>query len=264
MLFSLLRSAPAPHRPILLKNKIRKIVIWRGRGAGWVSPIWWNTRVPQIIMWNGHRPVLRSRAFRRKNGTIHPARPFTIGWIGAPRLFISRLAAIPADSGTRKTRILSAWYMSGSGPVQYEGSRRKFILGRRQTEVNEILKFDVGIMPLPDEPWTRGKCAFKLIQYMACGLPVVASPVGMNRDVVEPGTNGFLASSTEDWVRAFETLAGDVNLRRQMGANGRRRVERDFTTQVGGRKLLQAIRSAAASKPKVPSENKQDGDRVAR
>ena len=111
-----------------------------------------------------------------------------------------------------------------------------------------MLQFDVGIMPMPDEPWMRGKCAFKLIQYMACGLPVVASPVGMNLDVVTAGDNGFLASSTSKWVEALETLASDVDLRRKMGAKGRLRVERDFTTAIGGTKLLHAVKMAVGEK----------------
>src|SRR5690606_38569643 len=64
-----------------------------------------------------------------------------------------------------------------------------------QDEVSQIHQMDIGIMPLPDDPWERGKCAYKLIQYMACGLPVVASPVGMNTEVVSHGRNGYLADS---------------------------------------------------------------------
>jgi glycosyltransferase involved in cell wall biosynthesis len=131
----------------------------------------------------------------------------------------------------------------GSGPVFYEGCEVEVREWSESTEVAEMLRFDVGIMPLPDEPWTRGKCAFKLIQYMACGLPVVASPVGMNNDVVTHGSNGFLVASTSQWLSAFQALANSVELRRQMGAAGRRIVEQGFTTSLGGAKLLRAIQS---------------------
>src|SRR5438874_1070790 len=88
------------------------------------------------------------------------------------------------------------------------------------TEVAELQRFDVGIMPLRDAPMERGKCGYKLIQYMACGRPVVASPVGASRQIVEHGTNGFLASTAAEWVAALRALQ-DPALRRRMGAAGR-------------------------------------------
>jgi len=171
-------------------------------------------------------------------------KPFTIGWIGAPSSVQFAAEAIPAIRELAKRIPVRLVYV-GSGAVRYDGCVPEIREWSEATEVSEMLQFDVGIMPLPDEPWTRGKCAFKLIQYMACGLPVIASPVGMNRDVVTAGENGFLASSTAEWLQAFDALAARVDLRRAMGTNGRRRVERDFTTQVGGATLLRAIRSAA-------------------
>ena len=113
------------------------------------------------------------------------------------------------------------------------------------TETGEIGKFDVGIMPLPDNPWERGKCGFKLIQYMACGKPVVASPVGVNREIVVDGVNGFLASSHDEWVRALERLKSDPELRRTMGANGRRMVEEKYCLQVTAPRLHRLLLEAA-------------------
>jgi glycosyltransferase involved in cell wall biosynthesis len=78
-------------------------------------------------------------------------------------------------------------------------------------------------MPLPDTLWTRGKCACKMIQFMACAIPVVASPVGANVDAVPPGC-GLLADSSHDWLAAFRQLAADSGLRTRLGAAGPLRV----------------------------------------
>jgi glycosyltransferase involved in cell wall biosynthesis len=98
-------------------------------------------------------------------------------------------------------------------------------------------------MPLPDNPWERGKCGFKLIQYMACGLPVIASPVGVNSEIVEHGVNGFLAETQEEWEAALRTLIADSDLRQQMGKAGREKVEREYSLQVTGPKLVALLKS---------------------
>ena len=101
-----------------------------------------------------------------------------------------------------------------------------------ESEVDSICQFDIGIMPLEDGPFERGKCGYKLIQYMACGIPVVASPVGVNTSIVEHGVNGFLASSTAEWESALGQLAENHTLRQQMGNAGRHKVEQQFCLQV--------------------------------
>jgi glycosyltransferase involved in cell wall biosynthesis len=116
---------------------------------------------------------------------------------------------------------------------------------REETEVALIQSMDIGVMPLPDTPWAHGKCGYKLIQYMACGLPVVASPVGVNKDIVEHGVNGFLAESDEEWRLAVATLLGDGDLRRRMGAAGRKKVEQQYSLQVWGPRVVQMLRDAA-------------------
>ena len=107
-------------------------------------------------------------------------------------------------------------------------------------------------MPLPETPWARGKCGYKLIQYMACGLPVVASPVGVNRRIVEHGVNGFLAETEDEWRKAIETLLHDPDLRRRMGLAGRAKVEREYSLEVWGprvAKLLREVADAGAARP---------------
>src|SRR5207245_190948 len=92
------------------------------------------------------------------------------------------------------------------------------------SEVDAIRQFDIGIMPLPDEPWERGKCGYKLIQYMGCGVPVIASSVGVNAKIVVHGRTGLLANTPQEWLAALRTLLADAMLRRSMGLAGRQSV----------------------------------------
>lgn len=106
------------------------------------------------------------------------------------------------------------------------------MLRSEEPEVVSIRGFDIGIMPLVDGDFERGKCGYKLIQYMACGLPVVASPVGVNCQIVEHGINGFLAETPEQWEQALQTLLVDAGLRQRMGQAGRQKVEQQYCIQV--------------------------------
>jgi glycosyltransferase involved in cell wall biosynthesis len=115
-----------------------------------------------------------------------------------------------------------------------------------ESEAAEVSSFDIGVMPVRDAPFERGKCGYKLIQYMAAGVPVVASPVGVNSDIVVHGETGYLASATEDWLRAITLLKGDAELRAALGAAGRRLVERRYCTQVVGPQLSAILHAAAA------------------
>ncbi|MDM8557668.1 glycosyltransferase family 4 protein [Candidatus Parabeggiatoa sp. HSG14] len=99
-------------------------------------------------------------------------------------------------------------------------------------EVDYLQECDVGIMPLIDEPFERGKCGLKLIQYMACSLPVIASPVGVNSDIVEHDKNGYLVSTAEEWKNALTTLQNDKSLCLRMGKQGRKKVEAHYCLQV--------------------------------
>lgn len=112
-----------------------------------------------------------------------------------------------------------------------------------ETEARSIGAFDVGIMPLVDGPFERGKCGYKLIQYMASGLPVIASPVGVNCDIVEHGVNGFLAKTEAEWETALIALIRDPKLRARMGQAGRRKVEQRYTLDRTVPHLVDLLRS---------------------
>ena len=117
----------------------------------------------------------------------------------------------------------------------------------REQEIQDVLDFDIGIMPLNDNPWTRGKCGFKLIQYMAAGLPVVASPVGANNDIVDHGHNGFLAETHSEWAEALSNLVASRDLRASFGTHGRKKMENKYSVGSNAPSYLSTITSAAVA-----------------
>lgn len=147
------------------------------------------------------------------------AKPFTVGWIGSPstapylQLLIEPLKQLARE---RPVRLL---VVGGPAPT-IAGVEIVEQPWSVEQEVPLIQQFDVGVMPLPDTPWTRGKCAYKLIQCMACGVPVIASPVGANVDAVHFDC-GLLANSSQQWLAAFRQLAADLTLREKMGLAAR-------------------------------------------
>lgn len=167
----------------------------------------------------------------------------TIGWIGSPatKHYLQQLAEpLRRLALNHRMRLV----VIGGGEVSLPGIEVISQPWSESTEVASISRLDIGVMPLFDSPWERGKCGYKLIQYMACGLPVVASPVGVNTNIVTDGANGFLAGDTEGWHRALDRLANDADLRKRMGAAGRARVESDYCVQITAPRLanwLQAI-----------------------
>jgi len=99
--------------------------------------------------------------------------------------------------------------------------RLHFIQWRESTEIEDLKSMDIGLMPLPDDPWSQGKCGFKILQYMSLEIPSVSSPVGVNTSIVTHGYNGFLANSEHEWIELLEKLIIDPALRREVGARGR-------------------------------------------
>ena len=105
----------------------------------------------------------------------------------------------------------------------------------------ELAAADIGISWVPDDPWSRGKCALKVLQYQAAGLPVVANPVGVQATIVRPGETGLLATTADEWVAAVRQLAANAGLRQRLGAAGRRHVEAEHGIEAGGRRWLAAL-----------------------
>jgi glycosyltransferase involved in cell wall biosynthesis len=109
---------------------------------------------------------------------------------------------------------------------------------QKETEIEDLDQIDIGIMPMPDNDWTRGKCGFKALQFMALGKPVVASPVGVNTEIIQDGVNGFLASAEEEWVEKLSRLIEDPELRERLGKAGRKTVVERYSVEANKEKFL--------------------------
>ena len=175
----------------------------------------------------------------------HPHGDTTVvGWLGSPSTSWYLLDLLEAIRELRNEPI--RWLFVGTDPgirPHFEGLPVEFSDWSLEQEVELLHRMDVGIMPLPDTPWTRGKCGYKLIQYMAVGLPVVASPVGINRELALPGETGFLARTTEEWVKYLRILCQNDELRQKLGSQGQHFVEQHFSLEKNARKLARTFRN---------------------
>jgi len=153
-----------------------------------------------------------------------------VGWIGSPTTVKYVKDILPVLERVNQRHPFELVIIGGGTAVGFSG-KETTVIWSEEHEVAEIQRLDVGIMPLSDTPWERGKCGYKLIQYMACGLPVVGSPIGVNEQLIINHENGFLARGEEEWGKYLEQLILDRNLRFRMGEEGRRRVGERYTLQ---------------------------------
>jgi glycosyltransferase involved in cell wall biosynthesis len=154
---------------------------------------------------------------------------FTVGWVGSPSTAPYLAALVEPLAQLAKEGPVRMVVVGGPAPT-IPGVVVEKIAWDEASEIHQINRFDVGVMPLTDDNWARGKCAFKLIQYMACGVPVVASRVGANVDVVTPQC-GFLVENATGWLSALRALRDDVPRRSQMGEAARMRIEKEYSLE---------------------------------
>ena len=179
---------------------------------------------------------------------IHAAKQAAVSlariiWIGSPST-ARYLELLREPLQTLSSRVPFILRVIGAN-VDFPGVNVECVRWTEANEVASIAECKVGVMPLLDSAWERGKCGYKLIQYMACGLPVVASPIGVNREIVEDHLNGFLANTAEDWVVALERLLTNVKLSRSMGREGRSRVETKYCLQITAVRIVELLKQSA-------------------
>lgn len=166
-------------------------------------------------------------------------------WVGSPST-VKYLLELAEPLGALAERLPFILRVIGGGALTLPGVDVENVAWSAETEANAIAECDVGIMPLHDTPWEQGKCAYKLIQYMACGLPTVASPVGANRDVLIEGETGLFAETPSDWIKKIELLLCDAALRQRLGQAGRARIEAQYSLEQAAPRLAHLLLEAGA------------------
>jgi glycosyltransferase involved in cell wall biosynthesis len=168
-----------------------------------------------------------------------------LGWTGTASNFNSLRVIAGALRALARTRDFELLIVAEREPAAKElgldGVRMRYLPWQAETEIRDLHNFDVGLMPLEDSEWTRYKCGLKILQYLAAGIPAVASPVGVNREIIDDGVNGFLASSESEWVTSLGRLMDDADLRHRMGAAGRATVEQRYSVAVNLPKFEAAL-----------------------
>ena len=171
----------------------------------------------------------------------------TIGWLGLSDGFVYLRHIQPALQQLAKQFPRLKLQVISDKALELDGVPVENELWQLEREQRNLSTFSIGIMPLTDTLWTRGKCGYKILQYMAAGIPVVASAVGANNDIVTHGTNGFLAKTTEEWIASLTTLLEDSKLREKFGIRGRRLVEQEYSLDQFADGYIKLMRDIAAA-----------------
>ena len=182
---------------------------------------------------NLHNPNLYTRSDKGGGDKIR------IGWTGSHSTLkyfeeiVSILKRISQDFPSTEIIIIA-----DKKPIVNDLDNMKFVKWSINSEIIDLLQFDIGIMPLPDDEWAKGKCGFKALQYMALEIPAVVSPVGVNPMIVEHGINGFLCATAEEWYEALANLIRNPDLRKRMGSAGRKKVIDNYSVLSNGETFL--------------------------
>ena len=159
------------------------------------------------------------------HGSIHYMESYKDVWEAVGRKYKNVVLTIICDTFI-ETRDISLRKI----PWNYEG------------EIDDLKSLDIGLMPLFDDLWSKGKCGFKIIQYLGVGVPAVCTPVGINRDVIEDNVNGLWANTKDEWIEKLSVLVENASLREKMGKEGRRKIMDEYTVQVCAPKLIEWIK----------------------
>lgn len=174
-----------------------------------------------------------------------PERPVTIGWSGSLTTLPHFEQVIPVlrklyDKWGDQIRFLTVGAKTNAAP----DLPISFIPWSKDTENQSLNEIDIGLMPLPDDPWTRGKCGMKALLYMSVGKPAVASPVGVNSEIIRHEDNGMLASADEEWFSCLDLLIEDGSRREQMGQRALRFVREHYGKEAWADRLIDVYKQS--------------------
>jgi len=177
--------------------------------------------------------VVRKHNKVKTHGTHKPV----VGWTGSHSTLFYLNEIIPVLKELQET-IDFTFLVIADRPPALDLRDWEFVPWNATTEGEDLLKMDIGIMPLKQDAWSEGKCGFKLIQYLSCGIPALADPIGVNKVIIEDGKNGFVCNNKEEWKEKLTLLINHPELRMQLGANGRKKIEQEYSIQSQSEKFL--------------------------
>ncbi|MDD5652713.1 MAG: glycosyltransferase family 4 protein [Candidatus Omnitrophica bacterium] len=201
------------------------------------------------LRFNNNVKVLATAIDSHKYTPLHERKKkqnVTIGWIGSvsTSIYLPALANVFKEIRVKYPHARFIAVGSGFGGLRFLEDCISFKEWSLENEIADLQSFDVGIMPLIDNEWAKGKCAFKAIQYMSVGIPVVASRVGMNTEVIQDGVNGYLVDNQKEWIEKLSMLIENTALRQAMGNAGRKTVEEKYAVEVNAKQFLRIIEDA--------------------
>jgi glycosyltransferase involved in cell wall biosynthesis len=174
--------------------------------------------------------------------------PVVIGWTGSHST-VQHLDTLRSALAKLAQRESIRLRVIGTPNYQIEGVEFETIMWRSETEVEDLSAADIGIMPLPDDNWARGKCGAKALQFMAMGIPTVCSPVGVNTDIIQDNENGLIANSEEEWIEKLSLLIRSRELRARLGKAGRQTIEQRFSAAVQAPRVYEVLESVVRKSP---------------
>mgnify|MGYP001800890571 CR=1 FL=1 len=163
-----------------------------------------------------HNPILNASGTKKKHKLV-------IGWTGTHSTLPYLKSLIPVLRKLELNYSFTFLVIANRNP-QIDLKSFEFMKWDKESEIGDLMKIDIGLMPLSDDIWSLGKCGFKALQFMALKIPVCISPVGVNNEIVNDSVNGFLCRNGEEWYTKIEQLLRDTKLRRLLGEAGRRTV----------------------------------------
>ncbi len=232
-----------PYFKLFLKDKIDKVMRFSGMVVAGNSYLAERAEKAGAKNIEIIPTVIDLERYFLKTDSVAENKKFIVGWMGTKTTFEKHL--LPCKNWIQKIQELDPdieFHIVGIPEDRRFGAHVQWIPWNEKTEVEEIRKMDVGIMPLQDSLWEKGKCAYKLIQYAACGVPGIASDVGMNREVTIPNETGFLAYSDEEWIERILELKENENERKRLGANARKLVQEKYCIQVTSMKWINLLK----------------------
>ena len=217
-------------------SKVRLICRWSGvisAGNNYLCKFAASNSDACVVM----MPTVVDTETRYSKAKKHDPGLVTIGWTGSHSTLKYLDMIIPVLRQLRKDTNFIFLVIADKRP-DLNLDDFTFIPWNAGTEIEDLMKIDVGIMPVQPDEWAEGKCGFKLIQYLALGIPAIASAIGVNNEIIKEGLNGYLCSDEDDWVNALKKLINDPELRQRLGEKGRKKIVEEYSIEGNKEKFL--------------------------